>query len=138
MALERWEDAVETITIDRTDKILGRLQEAFGGDETFTLKRIDHVSSMMIRFGAEDYVRKYLDSSPESRVFLRGVTEDGNSALWLAACERFPSVVELLLERGASVDFQNRNGRTPLMQAALWGRYENVKRLQSDSFRRCV
>ena len=47
VALERWKDAVETITIDRTDTIFWRLQEAFGGDEIFTLKRIDHVSSQM-------------------------------------------------------------------------------------------
>lgn len=129
VALERWKDAVETITIDRTDTILRRLQEAFGGDETFTMKRIDHVSSQMICFGAANYVREYLDSSPESRIFLHGVDDDGNSALWSAACERFPVVVELLLDRGANADFQNKNGRTPLMEAALWGRCENVKHL---------
>jgi ankyrin repeat protein len=73
----------------------------------------------MILFGAEDYVREYLDSSLESRIFLHGVNHDGNFALWLAACERFPAVVELLLDRGANANFQNKDGRTPLMQAAL-------------------
>lgn len=129
--LETFEDAVETITIDKTDKVFQRLHEAFGGDETSTVIRIEHVLNQMIFFGDEDYVRYYLDSSPESRIFLHGVRDDnGESALSCAACERFPATVKLLLERGSNANFQNRDdGRTPLMQAALWGRYENVRHL---------
>lgn len=93
------------------------------------MKRIDHISSQVIFFGAEYYVREYLDSSPESRVFLHGVGDDGNSALRSAACERFSAVGKLLLTRGANFDFQGKDGRTPLMEAALWGRDENVKHL---------
>lgn len=131
VALETFEDAVETITIDKTDKIFRRLHEAFGGDETSTVIRIEHVLSQMIFFRDEDYVREYLDSSPESRIFLHGVRDDnGESALSCAACERFPAIVKLLLERGSNANFQNRHdGRTALMQAALWGRYENVRHL---------
>ena len=134
-ALEKWDDAFETITIEgRTDTVLRRLQETFNiDDEASTLKRIEHVSSRMITFGDEDCVWKYLDSSSESRIFLHGVNSDGNSALWLAAYERFPAVVKLLLDRGANADFQNKDGRTPLMQAALWGRYGNVRYLLSYS-----
>lgn len=130
VALETFQDAVETITIDKTDKIFQRLHEAFGGDETSTVIRIEHVLNQMIFFGDEDYVREYLDSSPESRIFLHGVRDDnGESALSCAACERFPATVKLLLDRGSNANFQNRDGRTPLMQAALWGRYENVRHL---------
>lgn len=131
VALETFEDAVETITIDKTDKIFQRLHEAFGGDETSTVIRIEHVLNQMIFFGDENYVREYLDSSPESRIFLHGVRDDnGESALSCAACERFPATVKLLLDRGSNANFQNRDdGRTPLMQAALWGRYENVRHL---------
>lgn len=129
--LETFEDAVETITIDKTDKIFRRLHEAFGGDETSTVIRIEHVLNQMIFFGDEDYVRDYLDSSPESRIFLHGIRDDnGESALSCAACERYPATVKLLLERGSNANFQNRDdGRTPLMHAALWGRYENVRHL---------
>lgn len=130
VALETFEDAVETIVIDKTDKIFRRLHEAFGGDETSTVIRIEHVLNRMIFFGDEDYIRDYLDSSPESRIFLHGVRDDnGESALSCAACERFPATVKLLLDRGSNANFQNRDGRTPLMQAALWGRYKNVRHL---------
>lgn len=129
--LETFEDAVETIRIDKTDKIFRRLHEAFGGDETSTVIRIEHVLNQMIFFGDEEYVRDYLDSSPESRIFLHGTRDDnGESALSCAACERFPATVKLLLDRGSNANFQNRNdGRTPLMHAALWGRYDNVRHL---------
>lgn len=50
VALETFEDAVETITIDKTDKIFRRLHEAFGGDETSTVIRIEHVLNQMIFF----------------------------------------------------------------------------------------
>lgn len=38
-------------------------------------------------------------------------------------------MVKLLLERGANPNFQNEDRRTPMMEAALWGRYENVRHL---------
>lgn len=129
-AVETFEDAVETITIDKTDKIFQRLHEVFGGEETSIVIRIEHVLNQMIVFGDEDYVREYIDSSPESRIFLHGIRDDnGESALSCAACERFPAIVKLLLDRGSNANFRNRDGRTPLMHAALWGRYENVRHL---------
>lgn len=129
VALESFKDAVETITVEKTDTMFRRLHKLFAGDETFTLKRIEHVLSDMIHFGDQDYVREYLDSSPESGIFLHGVDNDGESALSYAACERSPAIVKLLLDRGANANFQNKDGRTPLMQAALWGRYESVRHL---------
>lgn len=129
VALESFKDAVETITIDKTDTMFRNLRKVFAGDETSTLKRIEHVLSQMIHFGDQDYVREYLDSSSESRIFLHGVDNDGESALSYAACERSPAIVKLLLDRGANANFQNKDGRTPLMQAALWGRYESVRHL---------
>ena len=129
IAPKRWTDAVEMITINQADKVYQRLQGESGGVETLILKKIYYVQSMMLWFGDEDYIQEYLRCSSESQILLHGVDFQGNSALWLSARERFPGVVELLLNRGADVDFQNRDGRTPLMEAALWGRYENVKRL---------
>ncbi|EXJ70612.1 uncharacterized protein A1O5_06683 [Cladophialophora psammophila CBS 110553] len=58
-----------------------------------------------------------------------GVDESGKSALYLAAAEQFPDIVKLLLQRGANPNSQTKDGRSPLMEAALWGRYENVKPL---------
>ncbi len=124
--LETWESAVEEITVDSTDTIVRYL---FGDGEPLTVKRIDLVSGRMVFLGDEGYVREYLESSPESRIFLHGFDNAGKSSLWSAACERFPAVVELLLEQGANPDLQTEDGRTPLMVAALWGRCENVEHL---------
>lgn len=129
VALESFKDAVETITIEKTDTMFRCLHKVFAGDETSTLKRIEHVLSQMIYFGDQDYVQEYLDSSSKSRIFLHGVDNNGESALLYAACERSPGIIKLLLDRGANANFQNKDGRTPLMQAALWGRYESVRHL---------
>jgi ankyrin repeat protein len=55
------------------------------------------------------------------------VNADGDSALSIAACERFSEVIQVLLDNGANPDHQNKEGRSPLMEAALWGRIDNVK-----------
>ena len=114
--LPSWEDATETVIIDATDP-------------TFELQRIEHITSQMILFGDVDCVREYLDTSPEKHLFIHGVNTEGKTALQFAACEKYPAIVKLLLERGADPNHQDKEGRTPLMEAALWGRYENVQHL---------
>lgn len=129
ITLLKWEDAEETIIIDDNDTVFRRLRQYIGGDPTFETNRIDHVFSRMILFGDVDCGREYPDSSPENRLFIHGVGKDGNTALLIAACEKYPAIVKLLLERGADPNFQSKEGRTPLMEAALWGRRENVEHL---------
>jgi hypothetical protein len=43
-----------------------------------------------------------------------------------AASERSEKMVQLLLEYGANPNVPRMDGKTPLMMAALWGRFENV------------
>ena len=138
VTLSKWEDAQETIVINDNDLCFRRLRQAYGGDPTFEMRRINHVSSQMILLGDVNYVRAYLDSSPEARLFIHGVNERGETALLLAACERYPAMVKLLLERGADPNFQTEEGRTPLMEASLWGRYENVKHLLEHGANKCI
>jgi hypothetical protein len=38
------------ITIGREDELFQRLHQHFGGEDTFTLKRLDHVVSRIITF----------------------------------------------------------------------------------------
>ena len=124
-----WEDATETIIIGDNDAHSRQPRQVTGGDPTIELKRIEHVKSRMIQFGDVDYVREYLDSSLEKDLFIHGVDKEGKTALLLAAREKYPAVVKMLLERGADPNYQSKEGRTPLMEAALWGRYENVDHL---------
>ncbi|KAF2998833.1 hypothetical protein E8E13_002593 [Curvularia kusanoi] len=125
----QWDEASEVITIGLEDKILRRLHAAFGGEDTFELKRLEHVKSQMLFYGDTDCVATYIRTSPEAQLFLHGNDECGNSALVLAASEQFPDMIKLLLDKGANANHQNGNGRTPLMEASLWGRIENVKYL---------
>jgi len=138
ITLPKWEDAEETIVIDDSDLFFRRLRQVFGGDPTIQMKRIDYVAYRMILFGNVDYVREYLDSSPENRLFIRGVDKGGKTALLIAACEKYPAIVKLLLERGADPNFQTEEGRTPLMEGALWGRYENVEHLLGHGANKCI
>jgi hypothetical protein len=83
----------------------------------------------MVSFGDSECVKDYLHTSPEAKLFLLGINDDGNSALSLAACEKYPDVIKLLLDHGAKPDHRNKDGRTPLMEAALWGRIDHVNYL---------
>ncbi|KAL8918576.1 MAG: hypothetical protein Q9172_005366 [Xanthocarpia lactea] len=122
-----WKDATEMITIDTEDESFRRLHEFLGGEDTLTLKRLDYVVSRMLRSGDCKYVEDYIHTSFEADIFLYGIDEEGNSALNLAACEKYPAMIKLLLDHGADVDHQNKDGRSPLMEATLWGRIENVR-----------
>jgi hypothetical protein len=73
------------ITIGLEDEILGRLHRYFGGDETFTLKKLDHVVSRMIFFGDHEYVERHIQISSEAKIFIFGSNEQGDTALVLAA-----------------------------------------------------
>ncbi|KAJ6105216.1 hypothetical protein N7523_010290 [Penicillium sp. IBT 18751x] len=49
----------------------------------------------------------------------------------MASREKASSIVSLLLDFGAKVNATNKNGRTALMEASLWGRLETAKILLS-------
>ncbi|KAH8747380.1 hypothetical protein BGZ57DRAFT_916750 [Hyaloscypha finlandica] len=54
------------------------------------------------------------------------VQTSGRTTLHFAAYEIYPQVLELLLQRGADPNAVDVHGRVPLIEAALWGRLENV------------
>jgi hypothetical protein len=76
-----WKQATEMITIGMEVETFRRLHQLFGGEDTFTLKRLDHVVSQMLTFGDSQYVEDYLHTSSEARLFLLGINEEGKSAL---------------------------------------------------------
>ena len=105
--LGKWQDAEETIILDDSDPIFCRFHQFFGGDPTIEVKRITHAASRMV-LGDVERVIEYLDSSSEAELFLHGVNERDETALLLAACEKNPAIVRLLLERGADPDFRSK------------------------------
>ncbi|KAJ8131619.1 hypothetical protein O1611_g2001 [Lasiodiplodia mahajangana] len=134
-SVRRWKEATEKVYIG---------EEEAG-------ERIRWVIREMV-MGNVEYVRGYLESSSESDIFLhgldaysrdRGIEDDsfinlddadwediggtGDTALHWAACEMYPEIIKVLLERGANPNVWNFSDRTPLAEAALWGRWDNVK-----------
>ena len=90
---------------------------------------LDVTISQMVS-GDISTLQDYLDDSPDAAILLHGVDDStGKTALHLAAAERFPDIVTLLLDRGADPNAQTSDGRTPLMEAALWGRLKHVQLL---------
>ncbi|KAL3438892.1 DYW family of nucleic acid deaminases-domain-containing protein [Aspergillus tetrazonus] len=100
------------------------------GQEPFTQRHILHAISDCC-MGNVKRVKLYLETSPDKSIFLHGKDTKGDTCLILASRERTPAMVSLLLENGAEVNASNNNGRTALMEAALWGRLETVEILLS-------
>ncbi|KAJ4858421.1 ankyrin repeats (3 copies) domain-containing protein [Trichoderma breve] len=108
----------------------------FDGD-TFEQKKILSAISNCI-FGKLGAVSQYLETSTEAKLFLHGKDETGNTTLIMAAAEKSNEMVSLLLQKGADVDATNNNGRSALMEAALWGRLRSVKALLESNASKCV
>ncbi|KAI1817705.1 hypothetical protein GGS20DRAFT_599287 [Poronia punctata] len=114
LGLNLHEDSEETDTIP------------FPGGEPFEQKRILSAISDCVR-GKVGAVSEYLSTSTEAKLFLHGKDRNGDTTLIMAAAEESQEMVSLLVRHGADVDAANNNGRSPLMEAALWGRVESVK-----------
>jgi Ankyrin repeat len=101
-----YEAAQEAVTVD------------FGEGQTFEQKAIDFAVSDCVtgRLGA---VQKFLDTSPDAAIFLRGRDYDGDTTVIMASCEKNSDMVSLLLDRGADVNAVNTKGRSALMEAVF-------------------
>jgi hypothetical protein len=71
--------------------------------------------------GNLDDLKRFLNDSPNRNWLLRLQDEDGQSLLGLAVPNGHSKVVEYLLEERSDVNVVDAKGRTPLMEAALWG-----------------
>lgn len=97
-------------------------------DDRFEQKKILFAISQCV-LGNSHAIKQYLDTSAEAKLFLYGRDETGNTTLILAAAEESHEMVSLLLQYGADVNAVNHDGRSALMEAALWGRIGNVRAL---------
>jgi ankyrin repeat protein len=52
---------------------------------------------------------------------------DGDTAIFGAASNHYPEVIDFLVQHGAKVDLRNKNGDTPLMAAGAGRRAERTK-----------
>lgn len=98
------------------------------GDEAFHEKRILFAISSCVN-GEVSQVKEYLRDSPEASIFLCGRDRNGNTSLIMASAEKTSEMVSLLLDHEVNVNAVNNAGRSAIMEAALWGRLENVKLL---------
>ncbi len=94
--------------------------------DTFEQKKILSALSDCI-LGDLHEMSQYLNTSAETRLFLHGKNETGDTTLIMAAAERSHDMVSLLLQHGADANAINNHGRSALMAAALWGRVESVR-----------
>ncbi|WOK91431.1 hypothetical protein Cni_G00122 [Canna indica] len=76
--------------------------------------------------GDIDGIREILDDGVD--VNFRDI--DNRTAMHVAACQGFGDVVELLLQRGAEVDPQDRFGSTPLADAIHYKKHEVIRILE--------
>ncbi|PKY03013.1 hypothetical protein P168DRAFT_311558 [Aspergillus campestris IBT 28561] len=89
-------------------------------------KKILEVISACVQ-GKTRAVQRYLETSSEAPLFVRGRVSAGQTTLILAAAEQSTEMVSLLIEHNADVNAVDNYGRSPLMEAALFGRVDNVK-----------
>lgn len=97
-------------------------------DDTFEQKRILFAITACTS-GKLHAIRQYLNTSAETKLFLHGKDKTGNTTLIMAAAEKSHEMVSLLLQYGADANTINNDGRSALMEAALWGRIESVRAL---------
>lgn len=74
--------------------------------------------------GQSDWVKRLLDRGA-------AIHREGWTPLHYAATGSEPSIVTLLLDRGALVNVRSPNGSTPLMMAARYGNEDSVKVLKA-------
>ncbi|KAJ9628821.1 hypothetical protein H2203_002724 [Taxawa tesnikishii (nom. ined.)] len=99
--------------------------EVDGKREMHGLKVIDDAVAACVT-GDVKNVKRFVENSKDARIFLQGVDESNNTALLLAAAEESSDMVKFLIDKRCHVNARNNEGCTPLMQAALWGRLDNV------------
>ncbi|KAJ5923536.1 hypothetical protein N7454_008781 [Penicillium verhagenii] len=111
---------------DSTESLIIPLE----GTENFEARRIIFAISDCVK-GEISKVRDYVQGSAEKSIFLHGRDYQGDTCLIMASREKSSAMISLLLDSGAEVNAKNKNGRTALMEACLWGRLESVKILLS-------
>ena len=107
------------------EETLSIANDATGEEISWTQKTITAAVSHSV-LGHEGEVRQVLYTSTDAHLLVSGKGYYGDTVLSMVAAERYPRMVTLFLDHGARINSRNDQGRTPLMEAALWGRAGNV------------
>lgn len=107
------------------------------GIDPFEQKRILEPISDCVT-GDTKAVRRYLETSSEANLFVRGRDSMGKTTLISAAAEQTSEMVSLLIEYEAEVNAVDNYGRSALMEAALFGWVDNVKVLLQHNAERSI
>lgn len=76
--------------------------------------------------GYEEEVRQVLYIITDAHLLVSDKGYYGDTILSMVATKRYPRMVTLFLDHSARINSRYDQGRTPLMEAALWGRTGNV------------
>ncbi|KAL0045471.1 hypothetical protein WJX82_007559 [Trebouxia sp. C0006] len=126
-------DYASTSDVDDSDYDSDNELEELTPEELVRLeyaKRLRTVQQLLLR-GADVQSFKPLrtEASPRRVSWNPGYVVKGQTALHLAACNRTPDIVHLLLTHGADPNARNPKGRTPLHRAAYTNDLESIKLL---------
>ncbi|CAI7592048.1 unnamed protein product [Penicillium glandicola] len=104
---------------DSTEQITVQLE----GEEIYNERRILFAILDCVT-GNVSSVENYLEETSEKSIFLHGKNQKGDTCLIMASRGQSPTMVSLLLDHGAEINATNKNKRSALMEASLWGRLE--------------
>lgn len=147
----KWTEATELVPgWDGVKKIVFAVADVVNGDIPRVRRYLDHHSNEadILIHGVEAHETPTFPAGPDDSDNdsdnASGIDPGNDDAIWtsgktalhLAACETSPEMVKFLLQRGADPNAQDREGRTPLVEAALWGRLESVETLLGHGARK--
>lgn len=127
------DEAPSTLLESGTEEdILSIVNDAAGEEIAWAQKTITAAMSHTV-LGHEGEVRQVLYTSTDAHLLVSRKGYYGETVLSTVAAERYPQMVSLFLDHGAWMNSRNDQRRTPLMEAALWGRAGNVMILLARS-----
>ena len=86
------------------------------------MRVIDKASSIRIAYSTTCTESPFLLETYKDDPFISQRNKDGVNCIAWAAIEGHDKMVQLLYDKGGDLNNADSRGRTPLMEAALWGR----------------
>ena len=125
-AIENYETYSNVISEDPWDIVRSLIIAGHSEKEKNTEGNTPLLLAVKVNFSA-DFIDNLLNAGAAVNINNAELADaDGNVPLHYAVKNNNTRVIQLLINRGAQIDIQNNNGRTPLNFAALYGTQETV------------